>query len=133
LPAHFNDTADTGYELKAKFMVNSYLDEDIVSRFSDDQVVTYFNMYLKNASLIIENLKDDFQTKDIESIKARSHKLKGSSMVVGAVRIKELSAEIENDAREKNKADNEKFELLKEQFNQLAYLLKIRYNISLEH
>ena len=114
-------------------MLNSYLDEDVVSRFSDDQVITYFNMYLKNASLIIENLKGDFQTKDIESIISRAHKLKGSSMVVGAIQIQALSAEIELYAREKNKADIEKFELLKEQFNQLTDLLKIRYNISLNH
>ena len=53
-------------------------------------------------------------------------------MVVGAIQIQALSAEIEQDARDKNKADIEKIELLKEQFNQLVDLLKIRYNISFE-
>ena len=113
-------------------MVDSQLDEDIVSRFSHQQIVSYFNLYLKNAGIIIENMNQDFQNKDYESLRARAHKLKGSSMVVGAIRIKEMAAEIENEAKEKNKIDKQKFQLLREQFIQLSELLKIRYSISLE-
>jgi len=113
-------------------MVNSELDEDIVSRFSHQQIVTYFNLYLKNAGIIIESMNQDFQNKDYESLRARAHKLKGSSMVVGALRIKEMASEIENEAKEKSKMDEHKFQQLKEQFIRLSDLLKIRYNISLD-
>ena len=113
-------------------MTDSQLDEDVVSRFSHQQIVTYFNLYLKNAGIIIEVMGQDFKNKDYESLRARAHKLKGSSMVVGASRIKEMAAEIEHDAKEQNKADDEKFQQLKEQFIQLANLLRIRYNISFE-
>jgi hypothetical protein len=113
-------------------MIDSQLDEDVVSRFSHQQIITYFNLYLKNAGIIIGNMGEDFQRNDYDSLRAKAHKLKGSSMVVGALRIKEMAAEIENDAKEKNKADGEKLQQLKEQFIQLADLLKIRFNISFE-
>ena len=117
-------------ESKSEPMVNSELDEDIVSRFSPQQALTYFNLYLKNAGSILESMARDFQNNDIESIRARAHKLKGSSMVIGATKMKELAAEIEKNAKENGKADAEKFEHLKEQFAQLVNLLKSRYNIN---
>ena len=113
-------------------MIDSQLDEEIVSRFSHQQIIIYFNLYLKNASVIIESMAPDFQNKDYESVRARAHKLKGSSMVVGAKKMRELASVIEQDAREKNRADEEKLDKLKEQFVQLINLLKIRYNISFE-
>lgn len=111
-------------------MLDSQLDEDIVSHFSPQQTLTYFNLYLKNAAVVIEGMARDFQYNDIESIRARAHKLKGSSMVVGAIKMREIAAEIEKNAKENGKADAEKFEHLKEQFTQLVSLLKSRYNIN---
>jgi len=129
------DIVKTGIfdELKSQPMLNSQLDEDIVSRFSHQQVITYFNLYLKNASVIIDSMAEDIQNKDYESLRSRAHKLKGSSMVVGAGIMKELASAIEQHAKEKNKADIEKFEQLKDQFAELIHLLKIRYNISYEN
>ncbi len=115
---------------KSEPMLDSQLDEDTVSHFSPQQVITYFNLYLKNANIIIESMARDFQNNDIEAIRSRAHKLKGSSMVVGATKMKELAAEIEKNAKENGKADAEKFEHLKEQFSQLVNLLKSRYNIN---
>ena len=66
----------------------------------------------------------------MEAVRQRAHKLKGSSMVVGAIAMKNLSHEIEEAVRDKKPVDAEKFQQLKDQFQQLADLLKNRYNLS---
>jgi HPt (histidine-containing phosphotransfer) domain-containing protein len=111
-------------------MTNILLDENVVAQFSSNQINTYFSLYLKNANLLIDNILTDFQNHNFEGVRQRAHKLKGSSMVVGAVSLKEISHEIEEAIREKKPVDEEKVAQLREQFQQLADLLKKRYNLS---
>jgi HPt (histidine-containing phosphotransfer) domain-containing protein len=111
-------------------MNNKLLDENIVAQFSTKQINTYFSLYLKNAASIIDSLQKDVANNDIEAVRQRAHKLKGSSMVVGATSLRNLSSDIEKEAKENNTIDNEKVTELKTQFEQLANLLNQRYNLS---
>src|SRR5438552_16564055 len=111
-------------------MTNTLLDENIVAQFSSQQINAYFSLYLKNASSLIDNLLIDFNNQNIEAVRQRAHKLKGSSMVVGAIAMKNLSHEIEEAAKDKKPIDPQKLQQLKEQFQKLADLLKSRYNLS---
>jgi HPt (histidine-containing phosphotransfer) domain-containing protein len=109
---------------------NKLLDENIVAQFSSQQINTYFSLYLKNANAIIESMMNDFQSNNMEAVRQRAHKLKGSSMVVGAIAMKTLSHEIEEAARDKKPIEPAKIQQLKDQFEQLTDLLKQRYNLS---
>src|SRR4051812_43560626 len=111
-------------------VTNKLLDENVVAQFSPQQINTYFSLYLKNASLTIDNLISDFEKKDLESVRQRAHKLKGSSMVVGAVALKNLAFEIEEAAKEKRPIEEQKITQLREQFQRLTDLLRQRYNLS---
>jgi HPt (histidine-containing phosphotransfer) domain-containing protein len=108
------------------------LDENVVAQFSSQQINTYFSLYLKNATSLIENLQKDYENSDLESIRQRAHKLKGSSMVVGALAMKNLSYEIEMAARDGQPIEQEKIQQLKDHFSQLTDLLKQRYNLSFQ-
>jgi HPt (histidine-containing phosphotransfer) domain-containing protein len=110
-------------------MNNKLLDENIVAQFSTKQINTYFSLYLKNAYSLIDSLKDDIANNDLESVRQRAHKLKGSSMVVGATTVRNLSSEIEESAKEKRPISSDKFNELKDQFEQLVNLLQNRYNL----
>jgi HPt (histidine-containing phosphotransfer) domain-containing protein len=111
-------------------MANTLLDENIVAQFSSQQINTYFSLYLKNSSNLIDNLLLDFNDNNMDAVRQRAHKLKGSSMVVGAIGMKNLSHEIEEAVRDKKPVDAVKIQELKEQFQQLSDLLKKRYNLS---
>jgi HPt (histidine-containing phosphotransfer) domain-containing protein len=111
-------------------MASILLDENIVAQFSSNQINTYFSLYLKNASALIDNIIIDFKNSNFDAVRQRAHKLKGSSMVVGAVALKEISHDIEEAIREKKPLDEHKVEELRDQFQQLADLLKKRYNLS---
>jgi HPt (histidine-containing phosphotransfer) domain-containing protein len=111
-------------------MTNVLLDENVVAQFSSNQINTYFSLYLKNASTLIDNIAEDFKNHNLEAVRQRAHKLKGSSMVVGAVALKEISHDIEEAIRDKKEVDEQKVEDLRVQFQQLADLLKKRYNLS---
>lgn len=106
------------------------LDENVVAQFSSKQINTYFSLYLKNAFSLIESLKRDLANNDIEAIRQRAHKLKGSSMVVGATSLRNLSSEIEEAAKEKKELDESKITELQSEFEQLEELLKQRYNLT---
>ena len=109
---------------------NKILDENVVAQFSSNQINTYFSLYLKNAQVLIENLQRDLQNNDLEAVRQRAHKLKGSSMVVGATVIKDISHEIEELAKDKEPIEEAKIEALRDNFNQLSDLLKQRYNLT---
>ena len=108
---------------------NKLLDENVVAQFSSKQINTYFSLYLKNANSLIDSLKNDIAKNDLESIRQRAHKLKGSSMVVGATSLRNLSSEIEEAAKDKQEVSTEKYDELKEQFDQLVNLLQNKYNL----
>jgi hypothetical protein len=50
-------------------------------------------------------------------------------MVVGATTVRNLSSEIEESAKEKRPISSDKFNELKDQFEQLVNLLQNRYNL----
>ncbi len=106
------------------------LDENIVAQFSTQQINTYFSLYLKNANAIIDNLQSDLDSNNIEAIRQRAHKLKGSSMVVGAMAMKNLAQEIEEAAKEKRPIEGEKLTQLKDSFQKLTDVLQQRYNLT---
>jgi HPt (histidine-containing phosphotransfer) domain-containing protein len=106
------------------------LDENVVAQFSSKQINTYFSLYLKNAYSLIESLERDLANHDLEAIRQRAHKLKGSSMVVGATSLRNLSSEIEEAAKDHQEVGESKLHQLKEEFDQLAKLLHQRYNLS---
>jgi HPt (histidine-containing phosphotransfer) domain-containing protein len=110
-------------------MNNKLLDENIVAQFSTKQINTYFSLYLKNANSLIDSLREDIENNDLEAIRQRAHKLKGSSMVVGATSLRNLSSEIEEAAKDKKQIEAVKYNQLKEQFDQLVLLLQQRYNL----
>ena len=105
------------------------LDENVVAQFSSQQINTYFSLYLKNAQSLIESLQKDIEANNLEAARQRAHKLKGSSMVVGATAMKAVSEEIESEARSKHPIPSSKIMELKNEFNQLASLLQQRYNL----
>jgi HPt (histidine-containing phosphotransfer) domain-containing protein len=111
-------------------MTDKLLDENIVAQFSSQQINTYFSLFLKNANALISSLATDLEANNMEGVRQRAHKLKGSSMVVGAIAMKNLSHEIEEAARDKKEVEAEKVQKLKDQFQQLADLLQQRYNLS---
>jgi HPt (histidine-containing phosphotransfer) domain-containing protein len=113
-------------------LINNLLDENVVAQFSSLQIKTYFSLYLKNANAIIENILVDFGNSNWDSLRQRAHKLKGSSMVVGAIAMKKISNEIEDAVRNNIAVEPEKIEELKEQYKQLADLLQNRFNVSFE-
>ena len=112
--------------------MDKILDENIIAQFSPQQINTYFSLYLKNATRLIESLQTDMQNKDLESIRQRAHKLKGSSMVVGAESIRNISQEIEEAAKSKEPVSEEKIQQLKDQFQLLSQTLKQRFNLSIQ-
>lgn len=112
-------------------MDNKLLDENVVAQFSSQQVHTYFMMYMKNAKSLIDNIQKDLDGNDLNALRQRAHKLKGSSMVVGASSIKELAHEIEDLARENKPISQDQVGRLQSNYQSLSELLLQRYNISL--
>lgn len=111
-------------------MANQVLDENIVGKFSPEQVKTYFTIYIKNAKEAIDGIEKDVQTGNLEVIKKRAHKLKGSSLTVGASNIKEIAHEIEDTAASQQPVDATKVQELKTSFQELQDLLKEKYNLT---
>src|SRR2546427_12977328 len=89
------------------------LDENVVAQFSSHQINTYFSLYLKNAVILIDSLQKDLESNNLEAARQRAHKLKGSSMVVGATAMKAISEEIESEARSKQPVSPDKIRKLK--------------------
>ena len=112
---------------------NRLLDENIVSQFSAQQITTYFTLYIKNADVIIHNIHEEYEGKNMEALRQKAHKLKGSSMVVGAVTMKNLAQEIEESARDNQPIAPEKIHQLRDEFQQLSDLLSQRFNLHIVH
>jgi HPt (histidine-containing phosphotransfer) domain-containing protein len=113
-------------------MDTKVLDENIVAQFSSQQINTYFSLYLKNATAIIDNLQADLESNNIEAIRQRAHKLKGSSMVVGAMAMKNIAQELEEAAKEKRDIEPAKLQELKNSFKNLTDILQQRYNLTFQ-
>jgi len=110
-------------------MNDSPLDANVVAQFSSQQIQTYFTLYLKNASNLIDNMMKDLSSGNNEVLRQHAHKLKGSSMVVGAVELKNLAGQIEDSVRENKPLDSASIQQLRQQFQVLAEYLKKRYNL----
>jgi CheY-like chemotaxis protein len=76
--------------------------KDFLKRVDGDDELAkeLLEIYLKNASLLIENLKLAFQEGNLNKIKILSHTLKGSSANIGAKSVNFRVTEIENLVRE---------------------------------
>src|SRR5688500_6714126 len=110
-------------------MSYNLLDENIVAQFSTQQINTYFSLYLKNASVLVDSIQKDFEQNNHEALRQRAHKLKGSSMVVGAVGMKSLAQEIEEAVKSKEDVSKDTIRQLQDQFQLLKETLKQRYNL----
>jgi HPt (histidine-containing phosphotransfer) domain-containing protein len=111
-------------------MATPVLDENTLKQFSPTQLTTYFAVYLKNAKQLVEGIQKDMEMKNFDIMKARAHKLKGSSMTVGASTVRESAHDIENNIKTSLPVEQAHIDKLKECFIELTQVLKEKYNIA---
>lgn len=111
-------------------MANHVLDDNIAGKFTPEQAKTYFSIYVKTAKEAIDGIEKDVQTGNLDVIKKRAHKLKGSSLTVGATDMKDKAHEIEDTAASGQPVDPAKVQELKSSFQELQNLLKEKYNLT---
>jgi HPt (histidine-containing phosphotransfer) domain-containing protein len=111
-------------------MENNVLDERLVSQFSPTQLNTYFGLYLKNAKELVEGIEKDYQANNMEVMRKRAHKLKGSSMTVGATSVREKAHAIEDAIKANAPVSEAMVADLKKEFDALKQALKEKYNIA---
>lgn len=112
-------------------MESPILDENVLKQFSPSQLTTYFGVYLKNAKQLVEGIEKDLANQNFEVMRSRAHKLKGSSLTVGASAVREVAHAIEDRIKSSQPVEAEQVSKLKESFGQLTQLLKEKYNIAL--
>ena len=78
----------------------------------------YLEQFIRVAKTDLKRMKDAFDSKDIEGVRAAAHSLKGSSSSFGMKGIYEVSRKIEEDSRKGQ------FEGLNERLKKLTFLLE---------
>jgi PleD family two-component response regulator len=81
---------------------NETLDRSVLAQFrqantagAPDFTLMLIDRFIKEATSQVEMLKDARQRQDIQALKATAHKLKGSSLTMGAKRLATLCTEME--------------------------------------
>ncbi|GAC1389891.1 MAG: hypothetical protein NVSMB31_06300 [Vulcanimicrobiaceae bacterium] len=81
----------------------SILDLDrLIEVYEDDHdgMLELFDLMLKNNRMLLEKLEQACAAHDLEGVRKAAHSMKGSAGNVGAVRLHELAASIEDTARD---------------------------------
>ncbi len=89
----------------AMHMVNDYIDFSAIEKFvgtNKDAQEKIYAKFLESCPGIKEDILAAYQDKDVEQVRAHSHKLKSSARAVGANKLADLCLEIETAAKENN-------------------------------
>lgn len=113
-------------------MSRRILDEAILRNLDRDSLQRYFELYFKNAVKLIDELKGGVEGDDNEFMRQKSHKLKGSSIVVGAIVMKDRAWEVEELARDNQHISMDKITALTEGLAELKNELRENYAIMVE-
>ncbi|MCI5054894.1 MAG: Hpt domain-containing protein [Flavobacteriales bacterium] len=104
-------------------MINANLKED----FDDEFVSDLLKSYVKGGKESLENIQSAMTNDDHKSISFWAHKLKGSSRMIGAKQIEELSSSIEKRATNKDILLRDDIEDLGEKFDALVLFIENQF------
>jgi HPt (histidine-containing phosphotransfer) domain-containing protein len=104
-------------------MINESLKED----FGDEFVSDLLKSYVKGGKESLENIQSAMSSKDLTSISFWAHKLKGSSRMIGAKSIEELSSSIEKRASNRDILLRDDIHDLGEKFDALVLFIENEY------
>ncbi len=100
------------------------LNKMVISQFTPQQMNTYFSIFCRNADVMIGQIEQMTAAGNLPMLKGVAHKLKGSSLTVGATQIKELAHDIERSAAEGRNASSAHLAELHAAFDALKATLK---------
>ncbi|MDZ4839143.1 MAG: Hpt domain-containing protein [Bacteroidota bacterium] len=115
-------------------MINPWrtiIDDSNLSTLTNDQLFRYFTLYFKNAKILIQEIESAVAIEDFEVIRQKSHKLKGSSMVVGAVGMRQAAQDIEDIARNYKPLGPNLIENLQNNLLDLQEILSEKFKLSI--
>jgi HPt (histidine-containing phosphotransfer) domain-containing protein len=105
------------------------LDETVIRNFSEEQRQKYFSIYLRNARALVDGIQKDLDLNNMEVLQKRMHKLKGSSLAIGASAVQFAAHDIEAAIKNGEIVKTELIEKLRLEFSRLESLIESNYAI----
>jgi len=121
-----NECQDQSLKNKTHFVEKHLLD---IVNGDRDMLKEILSLYIEKTPILINKIQEDYENKDIESLKEQAHSIKGSSSSIGAESISNIVKKIELEANinSLNKVGEYIDELIKE-FDMLKNELLREYN-----
>ena len=103
---------------------NTIVDLSITADLEQDLLEEIFESYVRGGNASLQRVNDGLTNNDLSEISFGAHKLKGSSIGVGAKSIAKLAALIEQQAEEGNNELLTQVKELNQQFEEIKSFLK---------
>jgi len=105
------------------------LNQEIIGRYDDQLLEDALKIYLEDGKATMEKLVNQFHENNSTEVKFWAHKLKGSSAMIGATSVADLSSFIEEKAKNNDLSFELELKQLQNDFVVLCQHISFTYKI----